>query len=207
MLSLETASILKRSSDIQVLGIVMIDSMFIGATSQWGSLDVVPPQLSFSPETRQDTRQNVCRSMDQAIMMLQDWAPPVWSGHHDEQLCHSRREFERRWNRNQSGGGDDPLEKAHADAEKPLPTLPNTVLLRCEDYVPVPKTATRNAISRADLTRQYRKLGWEEYRTDLIDTVLDIPGHHFNLFADEYVSCLFMHKRKTTCGFATDSTV
>lgn len=67
------------------------------------------------------------------------------------------------------------------------PRPPPTVLLRCRNYVPVISTG-HNAISRVDVTRHQAMLGWEDYPYDFIRAVLDIPGHHFDLFGEEYVS-------------------
>lgn len=68
-----------------------------------------------------------------------------------------------------------------------LPPLPRTVLLRCEEYVPVSDTSVPNAVSRVDVHRESAKLGWEQYNRDFISTVLKIPGTHFNIFNEEYV--------------------
>ena len=71
------------------------------------------------------------------------------------------------------------------------PPPPPTILLRCNDYVPVSKSKNRNAISKVDTVRDRRLLGWDEYVPDLVQCVLDVPGHHFSLFAEENVSRFF----------------
>ena len=68
------------------------------------------------------------------------------------------------------------------------PPPPTTILLRCNDYVPVSKSENQNAISKVDTVRDHRLLGWDEYIPDLVQCVLDVPGHHFSLFAEENVS-------------------
>ena len=47
-----------------------------------------------------------------------------------------------------------------------------------------------SAVSRVDVTRHLKQLGWEGYGYDLITDVLGIPGHHFSVFASEHVSNL-----------------
>jgi hypothetical protein len=65
---------------------------------------------------------------------------------------------------------------------------PRTILLRCDENVPVSESDNASAISRADVTRHLKQLGWEAYRYDMITDVITIPGHHFNVFAIEHVS-------------------
>jgi len=61
---------------------------------------------------------------------------------------------------------------------------PPVVLLRAKEWVPVPEEAEGGgAVSRVDLHRNDRLLGWGGYRKDLVRKVVDIPGHHFNIFA------------------------
>lgn len=71
----------------------------------------------------------------------------------------------------------------------PPPPPPLTVLLRCDEYVPVSRSKNPDAISKVDIVRDRRLLGWDEYAPDLVQCVLNVPGHHFNLFAAENVSC------------------
>ena len=71
-----------------------------------------------------------------------------------------------------------------------LPAPPPTILLRCNECVPVSKSGNAQAIARVDVTRECPLLGWNEYGYDLIRSVFDVPGHHFNLFAEENVSFL-----------------
>ncbi len=65
--------------------------------------------------------------------------------------------------------------------------MPPTILLRCQDYVLVSKVDNPNALYRVDVAWHYDLLGWEHFGPDLIKAVLDIPGHHFNLFSKEHV--------------------
>jgi thioesterase domain-containing protein len=58
---------------------------------------------------------------------------------------------------------------------------PPVVLLRAMGKVPVPG----EGVTRVDIHRTDRQLGWGNYREDLITKVIDIPGHHFNIFHTE----------------------
>lgn len=78
--------------------------------------------------------------------------------------------------------------RSHSLVNADSPPPPPTILLRCKEYVPVSNSENPNAISKVDITRDRRLLGWDEYNPDLIQCVLDIPGHHFSLFAEQNVS-------------------
>ncbi|KAH6850406.1 Alpha/Beta hydrolase protein [Chaetomium sp. MPI-CAGE-AT-0009] len=57
------------------------------------------------------------------------------------------------------------------------PRPPPVVMLGARERVPV-----ADGVSRVDLHREDRLLGWGGYRKDLINEVIDIPGHHYNIF-------------------------
>ena len=83
------------------------------------------------------------------------------------------------------------------------PPPPRTILLRCNEYVPVPASRSTKTVSRVDVARECPILGWEKYHSDLIHAVVDIPGHHFNIFAEENVGLppkqqLFVPKKPRT---------
>jgi hypothetical protein len=66
---------------------------------------------------------------------------------------------------------------------------PRTVLLRCQEKVPVsPASTGSETISRVDVARDSPHLGWEDYDPQLVIAVLDLPGHHYGLFWPENVS-------------------
>jgi thioesterase domain-containing protein len=60
---------------------------------------------------------------------------------------------------------------------------PPVILLRSREAVPVPP----GGVSRVDLYRSDRFLGWENYRKGMIVRVIDIPGHHYNVFALDHI--------------------
>ena len=77
------------------------------------------------------------------------------------------------------------------------PPPPLTVLLRCDEYVPISGSKNPDAISKVDIVRHRRLLGWDQYSPDLVQCVLNVPGHHFNLFAEENVSCSLLPSTQT----------
>ena len=81
---------------------------------------------------------------------------------------------------------------------------PPTVLLRCQDYVPVPKSANPYAVSRVDVAREDPFLGWEQYHPELIQAVIPISGHHFNLFSERNVISTGM-QMKVACHLLDSS--
>jgi hypothetical protein len=85
--------------------------------------------------------------------------------------------------------------KSHSKLQFPLQLLPIPLTgLHSKDYVPIPPFENINAILRVDVSREDRLLGWKDHDYDLMCSVLDIPGHHFNLFAEYYMS------RATSCS-------
>lgn len=216
LLSLEVANILLRTSAVRIVGMVMIDSIYPLAVSQERS-NVVGPQPVFSKDTRHETRRLVSQCMKLAQSMADNWIPPVWSGCSDSGLTLRRAELEKKLS---LINPKPPVEVEHctdADAvargnahfemnqgqehgttisnnEPDLPSIPKTILLRCDDYVPVARPDIPDAVCRVDVVRELRTLGWEKYPNHFTPIVLDIPGHHFNVFTDEYVSSfLYVH--------------
>jgi pimeloyl-ACP methyl ester carboxylesterase len=118
-------------------------------------LPVVQHAIQWSEHTRQETRDRVMGCFSEAMRMLKEWSLPVWDGEH-----HKGR-----------SGFRGPL------ASRPPPV----VLLRALEPVPVPE----GGVSRVDVHRLDSQLGWGNYRKDLITEVIDIPGHHFNIFHTE----------------------
>ena len=73
---------------------------------------------------------------------------------------------------------------------------PPVLLLRAELPVPV----KGEGVSRVDVRRDDRLLGWGEYRNDLIADVVDLPHcHHFNIFIGEEALDLATEKINKAC--------
>ncbi|KKZ65102.1 hypothetical protein EMCG_01342 [[Emmonsia] crescens] len=200
LLSLEVANILLRTSAVRIVGIVMIDSIYPLAVLQERS-NVVGPQPVFSKDTRPETRRLVSQCMKLAQSMADNWIPPVWSGCSDSGLTLRRAELEKKLSLINPKPLVEVEQSTDADAvaqgqengttisnnEPDLPSIPKTILLRCDDYVPVASSDIPDAVCRVDVVRELRTLGWEKYPNHFAPIVLDIPGHHFNVFTDEYI--------------------
>ncbi|KLJ07980.1 hypothetical protein EMPG_16549 [Blastomyces silverae] len=201
ILSLEVANILLRSSTVCIVGLVMVDSIYPLAISQAES-NVVGPQPVFSKDTRPETRRLVSQCMKLAQPMADNWIPPVWSGCSDSDLILKRAELEKELSLIDSKPSNEAVAPGdtHLDMNRSpengttvwnktteLPSIPKTILLRCDDYVPVSRPDLPDAVCRVDVVRELRTLGWEKYPNDFTPTVLSIPGHHFNVFTDEYI--------------------
>jgi thioesterase domain-containing protein len=139
-------------SDLNLLGIVMIDSV-CPVMMDVSRMQLVQHAMQWSEHTRQETRERVMRCFSEAVRMLGEWTLPVWDG--------------------QQGKGF-----RASVARRPPPV----VLLRAMEKVPVPGG---EGVTRVDIHRTDRQLGWGNYRKDLITKVIDIPGHHFNIFHTE----------------------
>lgn len=60
---------------------------------------------------------------------------------------------------------------------------PPAILLRAREAVPTEP----GEVSFVDTTRRSRSLGWDEYQKDFLEEIVDIPGHHFSIFAWEHI--------------------
>ncbi|KAK0667449.1 Alpha/Beta hydrolase protein [Cercophora samala] len=171
LLSLEVASRLARekpssSSGINLLGIVMIDSVCPlswrrGAASE-GFLKIIKNGAAWGPHTKEETKLKVTRCFAESSRMVGEWELPAWEADTGE-------------NSFENGVG----ERKGRELKPPPPVI----LLRAKDRVPVPGEA-EGTVSRVDVCRGDRHLGWDDYRKGLITKVVDIPGHHFNIFSD-----------------------
>lgn len=194
LLSVEVASILSQSSSlIQVLGIVMIDSIYphVNITSSTPPT-IVPSESIFGISTKDEMRARVSHCMSLAFAMVKAWVPPVWQGCEDKATYERRVEAEESLTRRMGRQYGVIASKANMDMEK-LPPPPQTVLLKCAEYVPVTKSDVPGAVAWVDVVREQEKLGWQDYPYDFISAVLEIPGHHFNIFTEPYVSRPHLH--------------
>ena len=83
---------------------------------------------------------------------------------------------------------------AEANEKRPSTGPPPAILLRAEQAVPVQP----GGVSRVDVARGDRHLGWDLYRSNMFNQVVDIPGHHFNIFAMQYIDNV-SEKLKMAC--------
>ena len=62
--------------------------------------------------------------------------------------------------------------------------IPPTILMRAKELV------NKEGNAFVDYAREYQLLGWDNYHAgSWIKEVVDLDGHHFNIFEDKYVSC------------------
>lgn len=166
LLSLEMARVLAGDPDYTVIGIAMMDSICPAASaSKTGAAKaaVVPYKQQFGPNTKQETIEGVERCFVEARQSIAAWTMPRWDGSDVE--------------------GD---EGSRGAADSAAPTsikCPPTILLRAREAVPTGP----GEVSFVDTTRQSRTLGWEEYQKDFLEEIVDVPGHHFSIFAWEYI--------------------
>ncbi len=71
-----------------------------------------------------------------------------------------------------------PVWKGEGTLVDGAPPPPRVVLLRAKDAAPV----VEEGVARVDVHREDPLLGWGGYQKDLITKVVDIPGHHYNIF-------------------------
>jgi thioesterase domain-containing protein len=76
---------------------------------------------------------------------------------------------------------------------------PPTVLLRARDRVPIDSEDEESGcVSRVDIHREERKLGWEYYGYPLVEDVLEVNGHHYNIFDMDNIDSV-TEKLKSVC--------
>ncbi|OKL62750.1 hypothetical protein UA08_01301 [Talaromyces atroroseus] len=163
LLALEVAHVLESESDsiqnsIGVVGIVMLDSPYTGPGPVTDSNFNILSNRPFLKSTcPPELALLITRSMRRAGQMVERWSVPSWT--------------------------------------KKGVRPPPVILLRCMDMVPVSKKSSQeplnsreNDIYSVDRYRARNLLGWEYLdQPDFIRAVLNIPGHHFNVMAEENV--------------------
>ncbi|KAK1756938.1 hypothetical protein QBC47DRAFT_298270 [Echria macrotheca] len=171
LISLQVARILAEDPTVQVLGIIMIDSVCPKLVPT-NIVRVAQHAIEWSPTTRQETRDSIMRCFAEASRMVGEWTLPDW----EDKAAQS----------SEPGAFDRNVDTAWAAqvSQPPLikPSPPPVILLRATEPVPV----IEEGVSRVDIHRSDRHLGWDQYRKDLIKEVIDLPGvHHFNIFVGE----------------------
>lgn len=191
LIALEIASVLAQTSALTVVGIVMIDSIYPGGLKNRRE-NVVAHAPIISSRCKPEIRMLMASTMQASFKMVEEWVLTTWSG----------RSSRRRWESSfpgpqESDSGyvtsneiDNGKIPSGLQPASHLLLPPPTVLLRCKDFVPVSKCGNPNAISRVDVAREEKLLGWEQYDYDLICAILDVPGHHFSLFSEMHVCIL-----------------
>lgn len=175
LLSLEMARILADDPSYTVVGIVMVDSICpVDLRPKLELPTVAAYKQKFGPNTKKETIEGVERCFTEARKAVEIWQLPSW----DE--TDREREHEATHDTNGTENGDT---QPHTHAPSSKVQCPPTILLRARDAVPTEP----GEICFVDLTRDERTLGWDRYRKDIIQEIIDIPGHHFNIFAWEHI--------------------
>lgn len=171
ILSLEMARVLAGDPLYSVVGIVMVDSVCPRVLSSSSKQDsdqperrVLPFQGQFGPHTKQETIERVTSCFVEARRAVAAYQLPRWED--------DRKDGEQRaWS--VSGGLSNSC-------------CPPTILLRATEAVPVGP----DEVSFVDTARDDRMLGWGDYQRDFFAEIVDIPGHHFNVFAFEHIDMI-----------------
>ncbi|KAK3328022.1 Alpha/Beta hydrolase protein [Cercophora scortea] len=165
LLSVEMAHIMAGDLEHNVIGIVMIDSVYPKIMQNVSGTKIVQHAMQWNEHTRQETRDAVQRCFSEASKMVGQWTLPTW-GDGNEAMTNGVTA-------SANGNG-------HATQPK-APMPPPVMLLRAQEAVPVEGDGT----SRVDVSRNDRLLGWGLYRDKFITQIFDIPGHHFSIFTSE----------------------
>jgi thioesterase domain-containing protein len=187
LIALEMAHVLEQDSLLRVVGIVMVDSICPRAFKVVSDVPVVPYKQEWGPNTKEETKICVERCFNEARKMVGQYELPVWrpdmppTDKRDEPQAGESRDDPLLGGRSSTGLGSSVVSGP-----------PPVILLRAMESVPVPE----NAVGHVDVARDDRLLGWGEYRADLVRQVVDIPGHHFNIFAMQHIDTVSEKLRK-----------
>ncbi|KLU85239.1 hypothetical protein MAPG_04267 [Magnaporthiopsis poae ATCC 64411] len=133
----------------------------------------VATEHAFSSTTKDDTKSKVKRCFAESSAMVHTWTLPRWGDDNNDETSSRRL------------GASSGVTTTAAAARSPLLLLPPpAILLRAQETVPMEEGED---VARVDLARDDRRLGWDQYRPGLFRDVVDIPGHHYNIFAEANV--------------------
>lgn len=167
ILSLEMARILAEDGLYQVIGIVMVDSICpLGAKTK---SDLLSKRLTafegqWGPNTKQETKDRVTWCFSEARRAVSVYEPPSWD---DDRPKTSQP--------NGTHGSE--------DVKGRKVVCPPAILLRATEAV----QAKPGDVSFVDVLRDNRSLGWDTYRPGIFEEIVDIPGHHFNIFDFDHI--------------------
>ncbi|KAK3498808.1 Alpha/Beta hydrolase protein [Neurospora hispaniola] len=153
----------KKAKKLNVLGIIMIDSMNPDQASFPHNVKIANPnatKMQWGPHTKPETKEAVLRCFHEARRMLAFWELPTWP----------------------------PV--ADADGDGTIRTSPMgpppVVLLKAKENVPLQEPQEdEEEVSRTDVHRGDGQLGWGSYHEGMVRKVIEVEGHHFNLFTEE----------------------
>ncbi|KAI9837009.1 MAG: hypothetical protein M1819_000658 [Sarea resinae] len=161
------------TAPITIAGLILIDSLCPNNRAVTASA----PTLQFHARTNAQMRQLSQGNMSAAVEMLRSYTAPLSAA-----AWVSRPEIV---NDSSNANTNDNTTNT---TTTPTPA-PHTILIRATDRVPASIQPTRD--QGVDSTRDTKRaLGWEDGEMELVRTVLDVPGHHFDIFDDEHIDAL-----------------
>ena len=186
LLALQIAYNLARDGDITVIGLVLVDAVYPKATvSDPGNLqDADVPEVDATNTALQLKVQQATRH---ARQMIREWNPPLWQT--ETPTDQSSRDSVPAEEFTGTPPGDVPHSSTPLVKQRSFPASPPpAILLKASEYVPSQDGSNEGKLAVVDVCRQMKRLGWEQYQHNFIRVVLDIKGHHFNIFAEDKVS-------------------
>lgn len=164
ILSLEMARILADEPYYNVLGIVMVDSICPGSVKAEEWKRGITFKGQFSDRTTQETKDRVTWCFSEAVRAISEYQLPSWDD-------------------DRESNGDAASMQGSTRSRTTSLRCPPAILLRAMETVPMESDEP----SRVDLVRNDRSLGWNGYRDGFFQEIVDVPGHHFSIFAFENI--------------------
>lgn len=178
VLSLEMARLLAGDPRHRVVGLVMVDSicplLLRRSAAALEKLVAATFPGQFGPATRPETMERVRSCFAEARRAVAAYELPAWEEEDD-------------------GDGDSDDDRGRGGHRICVgsngsagSSCPPAILLRAKEAVPVGP----DEVSFVDTSRDDRMLGWGGYRKNFFAEVVDIPGHHFSVFAFEHIDII-----------------
>lgn len=205
LLALQMAWLLEDDPDVEIVGLIMIDSICPLRRSSAGAAEPADaPRRKigrlWDDEDGEPVRANerlARRAMRAASEMVRKWEPPAWGW----KVVTAEPEVSRRGERDGNNDDDDEGEASRArriagttttatmttlGSRAPVPAVPHgpppTVFLKARNYVPMKH---KGEICSLDVLRDQDDLGWCRYHVGFLGKIIEMDGHHFDLFAWE----------------------
>ncbi|KAK3949176.1 hypothetical protein QBC32DRAFT_327179 [Pseudoneurospora amorphoporcata] len=177
----------KQARKLNVLGIVMIDSMNPSPSSYPHDVKIANPNATtmlWGPHTKPETKEAVSRCFYEARRITACWEMPTWPS---AAAAAASEDFE---------GSHD----GESTCKKMGP--PPVVLLRAKEYVPLQEEQVATGeVSRTDVHRKDELLGWGKYAEGMVRKVIHVEGNHFNLFTDAKRAEMVTRRVREACEF------